>query len=333
MSEFRRNPITAQWVILAANRGARPQEVVVEHITADHTNCPFCEGREKTTPGEVLALRPPGSAADGPGWQVRVVPNKFPALDAVQTERSVASHPSPVDDFFPGDGLHEVIVESPAHLTSVTQLNDPRFADVLGVYRQRLAALQASQDYRQVLLFKNAGPVAGATLSHVHSQLIATRIRANPFADRSVQFRQHAERCGNCLACQTIDEAIAESARLVVQTPHFVAFCPFAARFAYETWIMPRRHQPHFGEIESESLPELAALFREVLVKLERIVKLPAYNYIIHTAPFDTAAPDHYHWHIEILPRIANLAGFELGTGCFINTVPPDQAAAALREA
>ena len=332
MSEFRRNLITGQWVILAANRGARPQEMVVEHVTADHTNCPFCEGREKTTPGEVLALRPPGSAADGPGWQVRVVPNKFPALDTVEPTWSADSQLASVD-VFPGDGLHEVIVESPAHLTSITQLNDLQFADVLGVYRQRLAALQAAKNYRQVLLFKNAGPVAGATLSHVHSQLIATRIRANLFADRSTQFRQHAESHGNCLACQMIDEAIAESVRLVAQTPHFVAFCPFASRFAYETWIMPRRHQLHFGEIESEILPELAALFRAVLVKLERIVKLPAYNYIIHIAPFDTAAPDHYHWHIEILPRIANLAGFELGTGCFINTVPPNQAAAALREA
>ena len=130
-----------------------------------------------------------------------------------------------------------------------------------------------------------------------------------------------------------VEEAIADAAWLIAQSHNFVAFCPFASRFAYETWIMPRRHRSHFGEIESESLPELAALFREVLVKLERIVKLPAYNYIIHTAPFDTAAPDHYHWHIEILPRIANLAGFELGTGCFINTVPPDQAAATLREA
>ena len=145
---------------------------MVEHVAADHTNCPFCEGREKTTPGEVLALRPPGSATDGPGWRVRVVPNKFPALEAVDATRSAASHPSPVD-VFSGDGVHEVIVESPAHLTSVTQLNDLQFADVLEVYRQRLAALKESKIYRQVLLFKNAGPSAGATLSHVHSQLIA----------------------------------------------------------------------------------------------------------------------------------------------------------------
>jgi UDPglucose--hexose-1-phosphate uridylyltransferase len=332
MPEFRRNPITGQWVILAANRGARPQEMVVEHIAADRTNCPFCEGREKTTPGEVLALRPPGSAADSPGWQVRVVPNKFPALDPVQSTWLADSQLSPVD-VFPGDGLHEVIVEAPIHLNSVTQLNDLQFADVLGVYRQRLAALKESKTYRQTLLFKNAGPSAGATLSHIHSQLIATTAQPRAFADRSAQFRLHAENHGVCVGCKMVDEAIADATRLVAQSPNFAAFCPFASRFAYETWIMPRQHRSHFGETQPESLPELAALFREVLVKLERIVKLPAYNYIIHTAPFDTAAPDHYHWHIEILPRIANLAGFELGTGCFINTVPPEQAAAALREA
>jgi len=339
MSEFRRNPITGQWVIIAANRGSRPQEIVVQHVASLDRECPFCEGNESVTPGEVLALREPGSAADGPGWRVRVVPNKYPALDAALPDRSsVAQAAEPRTDWWqsvsaPGDGLHEVVIESPSHLTSVVQLTDAQFAEVLETYRMRINSLQQHGGFRNVVLFKNAGPSAGATLTHLHSQLIAAPAGNSIFADRTPFFRLHAVAQGSCLACEIERGLLTQPDLLVARSQNFVAFCPYASRLPYETWIIPRGHRLHFGETEQALLPELANLFRGVLVKLERIVKLPAYNYIIHTAPFDIAATDHYHWHIEILPGIANLAGFELGTGCFINTVPPLQAAAALREA
>ena len=339
MSEFRRNPITGQWVIIAANRGSRPQETVVEHVPSSQRDCPFCEGHESVTPGEVLALREPGSRMDGPGWRVRVVPNKYPALDAALPERSPIAHvvdPSSARWHAvaaPGHGLHEVIIESPSHLTSVIQLTDSQFADVLEVYRLRIDVVRQLGGFRNAVLFKNAGPSAGATLTHLHSQLIAVRVGDSIFADRTPFFRQHAETRGGCLGCEIERGLRAQPDLLVARSPNFVAYCPFASRFPYEAWIQPRQHRSHFGETKPAQLRELATLLRGVLVKLERIVKLPAYNYILHTAPFDTTAPDHYHWHIEILPRIANLAGFELGTGCFINTVPPDRAAEALRNA
>jgi UDPglucose--hexose-1-phosphate uridylyltransferase len=338
MSEFRRNPITGQWVIIAANRGSRPQEIVVEHVPSSSRECPFCEGRESITPGEVLTIREPGSSTNGPCWRVRVVPNKYPALDATMPGRSSNAHAVGADegwhaDVALGDGLHEVVIESPSHLTSVVQLSDTQFADVLEVYRLRIHALQRHGVFRRAVLFKNAGPSARATLTHLHSQIIATKAGDSIFQDRTPYFRLQSESHGGCPACEIDRGLLAKPDLLLARSKNFVAFCPFASRFPYETWIIPRQHRSHFGEIAPDHLGELAALFRGVLVKLERIVKLPAYNYIIHTAPFDTAAPDHYHWHIEILPRIANLAGFELATGCFINTVPPDRAATALREA
>jgi UDPglucose--hexose-1-phosphate uridylyltransferase len=313
MSDLRQNPLTGQWVILAENRGARPQDVVVQQILRDATDCPFCSGHEDRTPHETFAIRESCSRRDGPGWQVRVVPNKFPALEGKQ-------------------GAHEIIVESPQHLASVTQLSDSQFSDVLETYRHRLAAFHRSKQYQGAILFKNGGPTAGATLAHVHSQVLASTTADALDQTRAEAFAKAATE-KSCPLCRMLKDETANKTRVVAQSKNFTAFCPHAARFAYETWIVPHEHLRNFDEIEEDETAELAELFRAVLVKLEAIVKLPAYNYIVHTAPFDTSVAEHYHWHIEILPRIANLAGFELGTGTFINTVSSDKAAESLRTA
>lgn len=231
----------------------------------------------------------------------------------------------------PALGLHDIVIESPRHLASVAELNDAEMADVLEVYRQRLRTLRESKKYQSAVVFKNGGPTAGATLVHLHSQLMAFQIGAPRIGDRSANFLAQWEQHGRCPLCEMIDQG-AES-NVVSATKNFVAICPFASRFAYEIWIAPRSHVADFDAMRPESLPELASLLRGVLVKLEAIVKLPAYNYIVHTAPFDTIDSERYHWHIEILPRVTSLAGFELGMGCFINTVRPERAAAAIREA
>jgi len=328
MSELRHNPITGQWVIVAENRGARPQDLVVQQIIQDTAHCPFCEGHEQSTPAEVFALRSPESRANERGWRVRVVPNKFPAVGAAspQTGLSSAGFERYDTTMLPGLGVHEIIIESPRHLTSVAQLEDGQFVEVLYVYRNRLAVLRKLPQFSNLVLFKNSGAGGGATLAHLHSQLVALCADRSIYADRSPALRE----AGNCPLCATIET---DSQRLVAKSERFLAVCPFASRFAYEIWVVPRQHLPRFEETAPELLPELAQLLRSVLVKLEATVKSSAYNYIIHTAPFDTAGANHYHWHIEILPRLSNLAGFELGTGCFINTVSPERAAAALRDA
>jgi UDPglucose--hexose-1-phosphate uridylyltransferase len=338
MSELRRNPVTGQWVILAENRADRPQEFVFQEIPLRDFQCPFCEGQEHRTPGETLAIRNAGSERDGLGWRVRVVPNKFPVLEAGVEGRSNAvfpPHPDPLPrgegEVLPGIGLHEIVIESPRHLTTVTQLTAGELADVLSAYRRRLGELVREKTFAQATLFKNSGSMGGATLSHVHSQLVATGATSAILIDRGPAFQRYAAKHGQCPICQEALGVAEREGRVIAATQHFVAYSPLAPRFAYETWIVPREHRANFQEIDASWLPELAGLFRQTLVKLEAIVKLPAYNYIVHTAPFDSARANHYHWHIEILPRITNLAGFELGSGCFINAVYPEKAAATLR--
>jgi UDPglucose--hexose-1-phosphate uridylyltransferase len=220
-----------------------------------------------------------------------------------------------------------VIIESPRHLTNTVELNEVEFAEVLDVYRERIAQQGAAHPQASVTIFKNNGPAAGATLVHLHSQLVVASL---PTADQL--HRLQSFRAANCPACEMIADA-AQQHRIVAETANYVVLCPHASRLCYEMWLLPKLHEAHYSRTSRESLPELASLFRAVLVKLERIVKVPAYNYIVHTAPFDTSGAVHYHWHIEILPRITTLAGFELGTGCYINPVSPERAAAELREA
>src|SRR4051812_6902461 len=267
MSDLRQNPLTGQWVILAENRGARPQDVVVQQILRDAADCPFCAGHEDRTPHETFAIRESCSRRDGPGWQVRVVPNKFPVLEGKQ-------------------GAHEIIIESPQHLASVSQLTDAQFSDVLETYRHRLAAFHRGKQYHGAILFKNGGPTAGATLAHVHSQVLASASADALDQTRAEAFRKAAvEKV--CPLCRMLKDETSQKTRVVAQSKNFTAFCPHAARFAYETWIVPHQHLRHFDEIEEDETAELAELFRAMLVKLEAIVKLPAYNYIVHTAPFD----------------------------------------------
>ncbi len=329
MPQLRHNPITGQWVILAENRGGRPQEVDIQQIVRPQSVCPFCEGNEARTPDEVFAIRATGSKANGPGWRVRVVPNKYPALE----EGDISPSPQPSPTRGEGAyGLHEIIIESSRHLERLTELNDEEVSEVLETYRQRLATLRQSKQFRSAMIFKNGGPTAGATLVHLHSQVMAFQVGTPMIDDRLSRFQDFTrQRFGQCPLCQML--TVGDETLVVAATANFVAFCPFASRFAYEMWLAPRRHIAHFDSNTAENLTELAALLRVVLVKLERIVKVSAYNYIVQTAPFDTSGSDHYHWHIEILPRTTSLAGFELGTGCYINTVPPERAAAALREA
>ena len=330
MSELRKDPIVGRWVIIAKNRANRPQDLLDAALPARAgSECPFCEGNEIQTPNEICALREAGTERDRPGWRVRVVPNKFPALE-IDGDLSKRDHG--IYHMMRGVGAHEVIIESPRHLTSTTQLAGDDLRDVLWIYRDRL--LDLKQDSRLVygMIFKNVGAAAGASLEHSHSQLIVTPIVPISVAEEiagSVAFFRHR---GRCAFCAMIDEELAFEQRIVVDSPGFVAFCPFAARFPFETWIVPTAHASHYETLSRAQSEELARVVQRVLEKIETALDRPAYNYIIHTAPFDTFALDHYHWHIEIIPRVTKTAGFEWGTGFYINPVPPEEAATLMRE-
>ena len=329
MPELRQDPITGRWVSIAAARSGRPQEFHSETARVTDVVCPFCEGREHMTPGEVFAYRDPRTAPDSPGWRVRVVPNKFPAV------LPGAGHQSSHDELYlarEATGTHEVIIESPRHVSSLTDLSDDATLEVLLAYRERLCALREDDRHAYGLVFKNVGDAAGASLEHVHSQLIATSIVPHQLSAELQIAADFYQRRGVCIFCELVQRECASRVRVVVDLPHHVAFCPFASRLPYETWILPKLHESHFELMASERVAELAHGFRDVLARLESVTDRCAYNYLVHTSPFDMPTAAHYHWHIELLPRVVNLAGFEWGTGFYINPVPPEEAACHLRE-
>ena len=329
MPDLRKDPIVSRWVIVAKSRAKRPHDFATTPKVHAGAFCPFCEGQESQTPGEIIAYRRAGTQANRPGWRVRVVPNKFPALEI---EGDLNKRGEGMYDTMRGVGAHEVIIESPEHVLSTSNLSDDHLREVLWVYRDRLLDLKKDRRLVYGMIFKNVGEAAGASLEHTHSQLIVTPIVPINVAEEmsgSLEFFRYR---GRCVFCDMIHQELASDRRVVVDSPGFVAFCPFASRFPFETWILPKRHSSHYETLSGGEAEDLARVLRQVIAKIEAAVDHPAYNYIIHTAPFDSHELGHYHWHIEIIPRLTKTAGFEWGTGFYINPVPPEEAGAFLRE-
>lgn len=281
------------------------------------------------TPPEVFAYRDPGSLPDAPGWTVRVVPNKYPAL---VIEGVGSSSRRGIYESTPGLGAHEVIIESPEHVVDVAALDEKQLAAVLRVYRERMLALRKHTRWRSILVYKNEGAPAGATLEHVHSQLIALSETPEQLRAEIDGARKFYESNGRCLFCEMIGQETEGSARLVTEHERWAVLCPYAARFPFETWILPKQHAPYFEISSDQDLAELAHCLRDALARLNRVLDHPPFNYLIHSHPRDDAEPRHYHWHIEILPKLVQVAGFEWGSGMFINPVAPEEAARLLRQ-
>ncbi len=328
MSELRKDPIVNRWVIIAPDRAARPYEFEHPPHRRRDQSCPFCQGHEQETPHEIVAYRDPDSRPNQPGWRVRVVPNKFPILALDDPPET------PHDDFYGmmgGVGAHEVIIESPDHLVSLTDLSDERLAEILSVYRDRLAHLGEDPRLAHGMIFKNAGAAAGASIEHIHSQLIATPIvPVNVLGEMTGSLDFH-DRVGRCVYCEMIQRELDAQTRMVAHDPGFVAFCPFASRVPFETWILPKNHGSHYENTPPSDIGQLAGMIKRVISKIELALDRPAYNFIIHTAPFDTPELGHYHWYIEIMPSLIKPAGFEWGSGFQINPVAPEDAASLLR--
>ncbi|MFO7905823.1 MAG: DUF4931 domain-containing protein [Pirellulaceae bacterium] len=330
MWQFRKDPLSDRWVVCAEGRDERPNEYPGNGGRRTSSRCPFCAGHEEDTPPQIAAYgtEMPAGAGRTPDWLVRVVPNKYPAFhpggDPAVREGDLYAGARPV-------GAQEVIVESPRHVASLTQLTDEEVTLVLRAYRDRMLARRRSGHYRYVLAFKNVGPRAGASLEHSHSQLIAMpRVPgevAREVAAAQRLYHQHQA----CFFCRVIRDEQTRGHRWVAESRRFLATCPYASRMPYEMWILPRAHAAHFEDQDNAELVELAIFLREMIGKLESLHGDLAYNYFIHTIPFDTGSSCHYHWHIEIIPRLTTTAGFEWGAGYTINPVPPEQAATILR--
>jgi len=329
MPELRKDPIVGRWVIIAPDRAQRPEDFTQEFKSQDGQFCPFCEGHESATPHEILAFRPPDSDANGTGWRVRVVPNRFPAL---QVEGDLNKRGDGIYDLMNGIGAHEVIIECPQHETNPARLPLDNHREVLWAYRERLVDLRRDPRLVHGLIFKNKGAPAGASLEHSHSQLIVTPVVPISVSEEMTGSLEFYNYRGRCIYCDMVRQELDNSGRIVLDTPHFVAFCPYASRFPFETWIVPKHHASHFEDITRNETEGLARILKNVLDKLEVALDDPPYNYVIHTAPFDGGELAHYHWHIEIFPRLTRVAGFEWGSGFYINPVQPEEAAKFLRD-
>jgi UDPglucose--hexose-1-phosphate uridylyltransferase len=328
-TEIRRDSIVERWVIFAPARAARPNEYSATPSAHTTSPCPFCEGNERLATPEIAAIRRPDASPHEPGWQVRVVPNKYPALTGVpadpgdRAETGVAARSAL--------GMHEVIIESPRHLKSVTELTAGELSDVLTMYRSRLAVAAEQPEVRHAIVFKNVGPGAGASMEHIHSQLIGLPLVPADVAEQLSSARAYQETHRACIYCDLLDRERASAARLVEETANFLVLCPYASRFPFEMWLFPLAHESRFDRTPPSNLPELAEVLRRCIERIERTTGRSEYNYLIHSAPFDTCCQSHYHWHIEIFPRLARTAGFEWGTGMFINSIFPEEAARKLR--
>lgn len=266
----------------------------------------------------------------GRPWQVCVVPNLYPVLDA-GSDQSPPEAQSAIFKANRAVGLHEVVIESPSHITATGQLTTEQVVLMLRAYRDRMLAMRDTGNIAYVQVIKNAGMNAGASLSHTHSQIFGM-----PFVPQQIQQEMDGAAAyfsakNRCPFCDVVNEELEKNQRVVAATPDFVAWCPYASRFGYETWIAPRRHSARFEDTDDMALEKLGVLFQLVLRKVERNPRIDAFNYLIHSLPFDSHQDDHYHWHIEIIPRTFKVAGFEWGTGVHVNTVAPEQAAKELR--
>lgn len=326
MPEFRKDPIVNRWVIIAPERARRPQNNRVERLVAPAGPCAFCAGNEAMTPPEAAAYP---STKGVSRWSIRIIPNKYPA--AIDTSVDITQS----DELYrqrSAIGLHEVIVEAPEHLTEMVQLSEERFAEVIYAYRDRMAALQRDKRWQYVLIYKNQGAQAGATFEHIHSQLIALPMVPVQAENDARGARLYYESKGGCIYCAIARREMTDSTRAISEDDGFVVFAPFAARFPYETWIIPKEHNSNFADTPKHAISALARCLRQTLIRLARALHNPPFNYIVHSSPLAGRRNGYYHWHIEILPKVVQVAGFEWGSGLFINPVAPEESARVLRE-
>jgi len=331
LPELRKDPVTGRWVIISTERAKRPTDLSKDSVTIRGTGfCPFCYGSEDKTPPEVLAYGRNGASPNTPGWTVRVVPNKFPALGI---EGELDRQGEGIFDKMNGVGAHEVIVETPDHRSTLSMLTEKGVEDVLWAYRDRMLDLKNDKRFRYILLFKNHGEAAGASLEHTHSQLIALPIvpkRVREEVDNSRRYFLEKERC---IFCDIIRQEVDTKARVINENEHFIAIAPYAPRFPFETWLLPKVHHSSFENQQSPIYKSLAHLLGDLLKRVDVVLERPAYNYVIHTSPIGEETNDHYHWHIELMPKLTKVAGFEWGTGFYICPTPPEESARFLREA
>ncbi len=348
LREIRINPIVpTESVLVATARGMRPKkaEEKIERDAREHVEtCPFCRGNEERTPPAIKCFPDDGA------WDVRIVPNLYPVLGDDRQQTNLAFGLQQVID---GYGRHEVVIDHPHHGIAIHEMSQTHLAELFGIYQQRMAELYASDPrLKYVLVFKNFGPAAGASIPHTHSQIIATPVIPENVQNEVQHSRQYHGKYNQCVFCSLIDEALTYEATIydrdsgqirrkidvgqyvVERSERFVAIKPFASRFEWEMHILPLRHEADFLKATAEDLHDFARVLRRTMMRLDRVVGGVQYNFFLHSVPHAKefeGCESSYHWHLEICPRTSIPTGFELGSGLFVSTVSPEEAAEELR--
>jgi UDPglucose--hexose-1-phosphate uridylyltransferase len=327
MPEFRQNVLNHEWVIIATERAKRPEDFVRREgekppLPEHSSTCPFCRGNEGQTPEPVHVVERDGR------WQVRVVPNKFAAL-----QPGVPFHTDQDGPFLKagGYGIAEVIIESPLHNQTLATLDDGAVVDVVTAYKERYLAAARADRISLITLFRNHGARAGTSLEHPHSQMIATPIIPPHVRNPIEQAERHYDSFGRCIYCDMLAEEMRRKVRIVVETEFFLAYTPYASRTPFEVRITPKEHAASFGDIAGRALGDLAGLLKDILSRIHRGLANPDYNFIIRSASVGNENAKYVHWYMVIIPKLTLPAGFEIGTGIYINVSNPEQCAEFLR--
>ena len=337
MPTLRRDPITGRWVINPGAEKDRASGLIEMEKMITQGICPFCEGNEKHTPSEIFALRGTGSEKDGPGWEVRVVPNVSPSLSI---EPDLDRRAERMYDLMNAVGAHEVIIETPQHVANLADLDASQIKKVIDTYKARISDLKKDKRLRSVFVFKNYGERAGSSpIKHAHSQLIAISVTPKNLKEELMGAMDYYDYKERCVFCDMIKQELSSKKRIICSNADFLAITPFASRFTHEVWILPRKHSADFETLGDAGSQNLAALLKDVLLRLKILLDDPPYNFILHSGPNRTkrreeawkTLSEDYHWHIEIMPRYTRIDGFEWGTGLYINATTPEEAAASLR--
>lgn len=328
MPELRLNLVTREWVIIATERAKRPEDFEREKsprtLPSHLTTCPFCPGNEAKTPQERIRL-------DGSdGWKIRVVDNKFPALSNVGEKKRTREDNRRL---VTGVGVHDVIIESPLHNTSPALMDLEDVGDMINIYRNRFLDAYNDPRVEHVIIFRNHGERAGTSLEHPHSQLIATPVVPVQFRDRIEAALHYFDDTGSCLMCDLAKSELKEGTRVVNDTEHFVTFVPYAALSPFHTWIFPKRHSASFSGITEEEIKDFAFHLKTLLAKFYHGVGDPDYNYVIRSSRPRDAENEYCHWYLSVVPRLTMTAGFELGSGMYINVCLPEECAEFLKSA
>ena len=340
MSELRWDPLQDNWTIMTRGQGRRPEEFHYPREVMTPTACPFCSGNESRTPPEIYAYRPGGSAPNQPGWQVRVIPNRFPTL---RIEGELDNRADGLYDRMNGIGAHEVVIETPEHGKTLADLDENQLTEVLKAYRLRMLDLRNDSRFRYIFVFKNHAIGAAAKIPHSHSQLMAVPLIPPLVASELRSCREHYARKQRCLLCDLIRQEQATRERVVSDDGNFLVYTPYASRFPFELMIAPVAHSHDFTQQNDQQLRLLAVALRSALLRIRAVLRDPPYSMILHSAPPMhlrwgrpdewASLPSDYHWHIELAPKLTRVTGFEWGSGFYINPTLPEEAADFLRRA